>query len=54
MFAVTQISHVLIEHLDLAGVGRAVFLLFVVWWAWIYTTWMVNWFDPDSTPCGSC
>ncbi|HEY4094391.1 MAG TPA: low temperature requirement protein A, partial [Baekduia sp.] len=20
----------------------------VVWWAWIYTTWMVNWFDPAS------
>ena len=21
----------------------------VVWWAWIYATWMVNWFDPGST-----
>ena len=20
----------------------------MVWWAWIYTTWMVNWFDPES------
>jgi low temperature requirement protein LtrA len=20
----------------------------IVWWAWIYTTWMVNWFDPAS------
>jgi low temperature requirement protein LtrA len=20
----------------------------VVWWAWIYTTWMANWFDPAS------
>jgi hypothetical protein len=29
-------------------VARAVFLLVVVWWAWIYTTWMVNWFDPES------
>ena len=19
-----------------------------MWWAWIYTTWMVNWFDPRS------
>jgi low temperature requirement protein LtrA len=25
-------------------------LLLVVWWAWIYTTWMTNWFDPDSVP----
>jgi low temperature requirement protein LtrA len=20
----------------------------IVWWAWIYTTWMANWFDPAS------
>jgi low temperature requirement protein LtrA len=20
-----------------------------VWWAWIYTTWMANWFDPSSS-----
>jgi low temperature requirement protein LtrA len=29
-------------------VARAAFLLLVVWWAWIYTTWMANWFDPGS------
>jgi low temperature requirement protein LtrA len=29
-------------------VASASFLLLVVWWAWIYTTWMVNWFDPAS------
>ena len=28
--------------------ARAAFLLVVVWWAWIYTTWMANWFDPAS------
>ena len=28
--------------------ARAAFLLLVVWWAWIYTTWMANWFDPAS------
>ena len=27
---------------------RPLFLLLVVWWAWIYTTWMTNWFDPDA------
>jgi low temperature requirement protein LtrA len=48
VFAITQISHRLIAHLDLAGAGHAAFLLLVVWWAWIYTTWMVNWFDPAS------
>ena len=34
--------------LSLVSTGRAAFLLLVVWWAWIYTTWMVNWFDPAS------
>src|SRR3954470_4695234 len=49
VLAVTQLSHLLIEDLSWAGAGHAAFLLVVVWWAWIYTTWMVNWFDPAST-----
>jgi len=49
VFAVTQLSHLLIGDLTLAGAARTLFLLWVVWWAWIYTTWMVNWFDPGST-----
>ena len=48
VFAITQISHQILDDPTLAGVGRAVFLLLVVWWAWIYTTWMANWFDPGS------
>jgi low temperature requirement protein LtrA len=48
VFAVTQLSHQIIGDLSVAGVARAAFLLLVVWWAWIYTTWMANWFDPSS------
>jgi low temperature requirement protein LtrA len=48
VFAVTQLSHQILDGLSAAGVARAAFLLLVVWWAWIYTTWMANWFDPDS------
>ena len=48
VFAITQLSHLLVEHLDLEGAAQTVFLLLVVWWAWIYTTWMTNWFDPDA------
>ncbi len=50
VFAVTQLSHLLIGELSWAGAARTAFLLLVIWWAWIYTTWMVNWFDPASTP----
>jgi low temperature requirement protein LtrA len=48
VFAITQLSHLILGDLSIASVARAAFLLLVVWWAWIYTTWMVNWFDPTS------
>jgi low temperature requirement protein LtrA len=50
VFAITQLSHYLISHLDGQGAWRTAFLLLVVWWAWIYTTWMANWFDPATLP----
>ena len=47
VFAVTQLSHSLLAHLGpTAGLG-AVLLMLAVWWAWIYTTWITNWLDPD-------
>jgi low temperature requirement protein LtrA len=48
VFAVTQLSHLILGNLTVGGVTRAAFLLLIVWWAWIYTTWMANWFDPTS------
>jgi low temperature requirement protein LtrA len=48
VFAVTQLSHLLGSHLTLSGAGQTALLLLVIWWAWVYTTWMTNWFDPDS------
>jgi low temperature requirement protein LtrA len=48
VFAVTQLSHQILDDLSVAGVAHAAFLLLIVWWAWINTTWMANWFDPAS------
>jgi low temperature requirement protein LtrA len=51
VLAITQLSHLLLTHgLTWTSVWHMSFLLLVVWWAWIYTTWMVNWLDPESTP----
>ena len=51
VFAITQLSHLVIDSgISLPSVGHAAFLLVVVWWAWIYSTWMVNWFDPRTPP----
>jgi low temperature requirement protein LtrA len=48
VFAVTQVSHLLLGHLNWQGAGRATFVLLVVWWSWNYTTWVTNELDPDS------
>jgi low temperature requirement protein LtrA len=49
VFAVTQLSHLLLDHLTWEGAAQTFFLLLVVWWAWTYTTWWTNWFDPESS-----
>jgi low temperature requirement protein LtrA len=48
VFAITQISHLLLEHPDWTGAGQSALVLLVVWWAWNYTTWVTNELDPES------
>src|ERR687884_219567 len=50
VFAITQLSHLLLGHLSWPGAARTLLLLLAVWWAWIYTAWFTNWFDPDRRP----
>jgi low temperature requirement protein LtrA len=49
VFAVTQVSHLLLDDLTWRGAGHATLALLVVWWAWNYTTWVTNELDPQST-----
>src|SRR3954464_4977552 len=48
VFAVTQVSHLLLEDVSWRGAGHAALALLVVWWAWNYTTWVTNELDPAS------
>jgi low temperature requirement protein LtrA len=50
VFAVTQLAHLLLEDLTWAGAARTGLLLAAVWWAWIDTAWVTNWFDPGGRP----
>ena len=50
VFAITQVSHLLLEHLTWAGIGQALLVLLVVWWSWNYTTWVTNELDTQSVP----
>jgi low temperature requirement protein LtrA len=48
VFAVTQVSHLLLAHLTWEGAGQSALVLLVVWWSWNYTTWVTNELDPES------
>lgn len=50
VFAVTQISHLLLHDLSWHGAFHAALLLLAMWQAWMYSTWMTNWFDPEALP----
>lgn len=50
VFAVTQLSHSLLEHFTLLGAFETLLLTLGVWWVWIYTSWVTNWLDPEKIP----
>lgn len=48
VFALSQVSHLLLTQLTWAGAGRATLILLAVWWSWNYTTWATNELDPET------
>jgi low temperature requirement protein LtrA len=50
VFAITQLSHRLLDHLTLVGAVETLVLFAAVWWLWVYTSWATNWLDPERGP----
>jgi low temperature requirement protein LtrA len=50
VFAVTQLSHSLLEDFSVLGAFKTLLLTLGVWWVWIYTSWVTNWLDPEKIP----
>jgi low temperature requirement protein LtrA len=50
VFAVTQISHTLLGRFTPLGAVQTTVLLLAVWWVWVYTSWITNWLNPETTP----
>lgn len=50
VFAITQVSHLLLEEPTWRGLAGAMIVFAAVWWAWMYTTWFANWADPERVP----
>jgi low temperature requirement protein LtrA len=47
VFAIGQLSHHLVEHVDLRTGAETVMLTLAVVYAWYMTAWGSNWLDPD-------
>jgi low temperature requirement protein LtrA len=50
VYAVTQISHLLLGRFTPLGAVQVTLLFLAVWWVWVYTTWVTNWLNPELTP----
>src|SRR5215207_313756 len=50
VFAMGQLSHHLLEHVDLRRAAETVILALAVFYAWYMTAWGVNWLEPDRLP----
>jgi low temperature requirement protein LtrA len=50
VFAMGQLSHHLLEHVDLRTAAETVILALAVFYAWYMTAWGVNWLEPDRLP----
>jgi low temperature requirement protein LtrA len=49
VLAVTQLTQLLLQRLSIGGALQTLLLLLALWWAWIDTAWVTNWFAPDRT-----
>jgi low temperature requirement protein LtrA len=50
VFAVTQLSHMLLGRFTPLGAIQTTLLFLALWWVWVYTTWVTNWLNPELTP----
>jgi low temperature requirement protein LtrA len=50
VFALFQVSHTLVEHLNWIGAGQDLVVFVAVWQIWFMTTWVTNRLDQDWWP----
>ena len=48
VFAITQISHILLYNYTPRGLLETAMLFQAIWMVWIYTTWVLNLLDPNA------
>jgi low temperature requirement protein LtrA len=46
--ALTQVTRPLIDRIDLVGATQTLVLLLALFWVWVFTTWVTNYFKPEE------
>lgn len=47
VFTIVQLSHTLAHHYTPLGLFEGAMLVLAVWWVWMFTTWVMNWLQPE-------
>ncbi|MCO1595693.1 low temperature requirement protein A [Micromonospora sp. RHAY321] len=50
VLALSQLAQHFLADLSLVGALRTALLLAGVWWIWVTTTWLADWYDPEALP----
>src|SRR6185369_13374528 len=48
VLALTQCTTVIVDHPTWGGMGRALLLLGLLWWAWVGYAWLTSVVDPEE------
>lgn len=49
VFAVTQLSHSFLANFTWLGAVQLGLLTMAIWWVWIFTAWVMNWLNPETS-----
>jgi low temperature requirement protein LtrA len=49
VFAVTQLSHSFLKNFTWEGALQLGILTMAIWWVWIFTAWVMNWLNPETS-----
>ena len=48
VFAITQVTQLMADDLSWRGLGRGLFVLAAIWWAWTGYAWLTNALEPEE------
>ncbi|MDS1272585.1 low temperature requirement protein A [Lipingzhangella sp. LS1_29] len=49
VFAIIQLSHLLLDQLTWRGFAETAVVFAALWWGWNYTAWAMNWLNPANS-----